>query len=278
MTPITSSSHDGSHKNKPESFRTGQRHNTAGSLPPEWRFPLDMDKKSQGLTVISQEAARKHIRRYPAFMEHVWNQLRFRSFTHWLIQGGLLFTAMLFALYLRRESSGGPEMITACTIFFVFAGNICLSQMAHLFSWHMVELEQTLYLNLKQMICIRMLEAGVSDLIILALVLGITGDVNTLGIGTSLVYMLVPFLWSDILYLHMLTSLRSAAFCFRSSALGLLCGIMALFPVIWEPVYLPQYLIIWQILAIAGILLLIAEITNLLGKIEQGDHFVAIQF
>lgn len=278
MTPLTSPSYDEHHKNNPESSHICGRHNTARPSPPEWRFPLDMDKKSQSLAVISQKAARKRIRHYPAFIEHVWNQLRFQSFTHRLIQGSLLLAAMLLALYLRRESSGGPEMITACTVFFVFAGNICLSETAHSFSWHMAELEQTLYLNLKQMICIRLLEAGIADLGILTLFLGITGSVNTLGIGTSLIYMLVPFLWSDILYLHMLAGLRSTAFGFRSTALGLLCGLMALFPAIWPLVYQPKYLIVWQVLAIAGILLLIAEGASLLEKIEQGELFSTIQF
>ena len=83
--------------------------------------------------------------------------------------------------------------------------------------------------------------------------------------------MLVPFLWSDALYLHMLTSLRSSASSFRSLALGLLCGTLTLFPVLWENIYLPQYLIVWQILAAAGLFLLIAEIYRLLGRIETGD-------
>lgn len=244
----------------------------------EWRFPLDKDKKKQSLTIIYQEAACKHIRHYPSFLEHVWNQMRFQSFTHWFIQGSLLFAAILLALFLRRECSGELETITACSVFFTFAGNICFSQTARLFSWHMAELEQTLYLNLKQMVCIRMLEAGIADLAILVLILGITNDINTLGIGTSLLYMLVPFLWSNILYLHMLTGLRSTAFGFRSTALGLLCGLMALFPAIWPLVYQPKYLIVWRVLAIAAILLLIAETASLLEKIEQGELFSTIQF
>ena len=238
----------------------------------KWRFPLDTEKKSQSLTIIRKEVSRKRIRHYPTFLEHVWNQLRFQSITHWLLQGILLLAAMLLALYLRRECIGALETLTICSVFFVFAGNICLSQVARLFSWHMAELEQTLYLNLKQMICIRMLEAGIADLVILILFLGITGKANTLGMGMSLLYMLVPFLWSDILYLHMLVHLRSFSSGFWSFALGLLCGIIALFPVVWESAYRPDYLIIWQILGIAGIVLLILEITSLLGKIEGGDN------
>ena len=135
----------------------------------------------------------------------------------------------------------------------------------------MAELEQTLYLNLKQMVCIRMLEAGIAGLIILVLFLITTGDRSPAGIGSSLIYMLVPFLWSDTLYLHMLISLRNASSGFRSFALGLLCGAPVLFPVLWETLYRPEYLILWQILAVAGLLTLAGELRRLLGKIETGD-------
>jgi len=214
----------------------------------EWRFPLDERRKVQSLAVIRREALKKRIRHYPAFPEHIWNQLRFRPLDQWLTQGGVLIAAMLLALWLR------------------------LNHAARLFSWHMAELEQTLYLNLKQLICIRMLEAGIADLIILALFLGITGHNNTMGIGVTLLYMLVPFLWSDTLYLHMLVHLRNTSSGFRSFALGLVCGTLALFPLTWDSAYQPEYLIIWQISAAAGLLMCIAQICRLLGSIENGDN------
>ena len=157
-----------------------------------------------------------------------------------------------------------------CSVFLVFAGNICLSHVGNLFSFHMAELEQTLYLNLKQMVCIRMLEAGIADLALLALFLATTGG-SPSKIGTSLIYMLVPFLWSDVLYLHMLTSLRSTSSAFRSFALGLLCGALALFPLYWEFLYQSEYLFLWQGLAAAGLFMLFAEINRLICRIEEGD-------
>ncbi len=236
-----------------------------------YRFPLNETRKAQSLDLIRLEASRKRIRRCPAMWEQLFNQFRFHSRKYWILQSILLLAAMSLALALRRQTTDGIETLAVCSVFLVFAGNICLSHVADLFSWHMAELEQTLYLNLKQMVCIRMLEAGLANLIMLALLLCITGGKNPAGPVASLLYMLVPFLWSDALYLHMLTSLRSSASSFRSLALGLLCGTLTLFPVLWENIYLPQYLIVWQILAAAGLFLLIAEIYRLLGRIETGD-------
>lgn len=236
-----------------------------------YRLPLDEEKKAQSLSMIRVEAARKRIRHYPSFGEQIWNQLRFQSWKHWMLQGFLLLSAMLLALTLRHRQTDSISDLAACSVFLVFAGNICLSHVANLFSWHMAELEQTLYLNLKQMVCIRMLEAGIADLIMLALFLIITGSNHPDGIQTSLVYMLVPFLWSDTLYLHMLASLRNASSGFRSFALGLLCSVPAILPALWESLYLPEYLLLWQILAPTGLLALIAELYSLLGRIENGD-------
>lgn len=244
----------------------------ACGFPTECRFPLDESKKAKSLAAIRLETARKHIRHYPTFREQLWNQLRFRSWKHWLLQGFLLLAAMLLAIALRKRQAGGTETLAACSVFLVFAGNICLCHVANLFSFHMAELEQTLYLNLKQMVCIRMLEAGIADFTILSLFLILTGSGNPGETTAALTYMLVPFLWSDTLYLHMLASLRNTSSGFRAFALSFLCGTLALFPLLWESVYQPGYLIIWQVLAAAGLLMCIGQIHRLLGSIDNGEN------
>lgn len=264
-------------KNKPSHVPQEQVHPLQDNthpygFPAEWKFPLDETKKSQSLTTIRLEAARKHIRHYPTFREQLWNQLRFHTWKHWLLQGLLLLAAMLLAIALRKQQRDGPESLAACSVFLVFAGNICLGHVALLFSWHMAELEQTLYLNLKQMVCIRMLEAGIADFVILSLFLIFTGGGNPGDTLSALIYMLAPFLWSDSLYLHMLVHLRNTSSGFRSFALSLLCGTLALFPLLWDSAYHPRYFVIWQVLAAAGLLMCIAQINRLLGSIENGDN------
>lgn len=237
----------------------------------EWRFPLDERKKADALAVIRQEAAKKRIRHYPSFLENVWSQMRFQSWTHWILEGGILLSAMLFAVSLRGTSADGAEKIAMCSVFFVFAGNICLSSIMRLFSWHMAELEQTLYLNLRQMVCIRMLEAGIFDLIVLLLLLGFIGEKSSIGAGEYLLYMLVPFLWSDTMYLFMLFFFRNRSSVLWSLLTGIICGTAALFPVIWKQAYAPEYKVIWLLLFIAGMILFVSEIYYILMKVEGGE-------
>lgn len=237
----------------------------------KWRFPLDESKKKKGLSVIYDAAEKKQLRQYPSFWENLWNQFRFQSWKCHAAQGSMLLFALLLTVYLNRKSVAEMDSLIVCSVFLVLAGNICLSGVAQLFSWHMAELEQTLYLNLKQMVCIRMLEAGFVDLVILSLLVVFTGGLRSIGTGAYLLYMLVPFLWSDILYLHMLTAFRNVLSGYRQLSAGIVCGLPAVFSVFLKNAYKAVYLPIWGISAAAGVLLLAAEIYRILGKMEGGD-------
>ncbi len=237
----------------------------------KWRFPLNEAKKERSLAAIHEAAEKKQLRQYPSFWENVWNQFRFLPWKCHAAQGSVLLAAMLLIIYLNRKNVAEMDAIIVCSVFLVFAGNICLSGIARLFSWHMAELEQTLYLNLKQMVCIRMLEAGLVDLVILSLLAGFTGGLRSIGTGAYLLYMLVPFLWSDILYLYMLTAFRNVLSGYRQLSAGLVCTLLAVFPAFLENAYEAVYLPLWGAFGLAGVLLLAVVIYKILGKIEGGD-------
>lgn len=237
----------------------------------EWKFPLDGRAKNERLSAIRRAVQQKRIQKRPSFMESVWNQFRFQTWQHWVAQGGVLLLAMYLVFWFGNVETGGQSSIAACSVFLVFAGNICLSSVAHLFSWHMAELEKTLYMDLKQMVCIRMLEAGLMDLLVLALLTGFLGCKSENGIFAYLLYLLVPFLWSDAFYLHMLTHFRSTFSGFRELSLSMPCGILALFPAFWEDAYKLEYVPTWGSLSLLGFFVLAMEIYCILGKIDAGD-------
>lgn len=237
----------------------------------EWKFPLDREKKARNLFRIQQEVRNKRIRKRPSFTENVINQLRFQSWQHWVLQGGVLLAALLLVLLLRKYNISATRSITACSVFLVFAGNICFSSIARLFSRHMAELEKTLYLDLKQMVCIQMMEGGFTDLAALTLLTVFMGSGWENGTVAYLLYLLVPFLWSDIFYLHMLARFRSIFSGFRQLSSGILCGIPALFPAFLKDAYTAEYLPVWGVLSAGGFLLLAAEIYHIFKNIEGGE-------
>lgn len=237
----------------------------------EWEFPIDEKKKAEGMAVIYREIAEKKIHHYPSFREHIWTQLKFRPMVYWFTEGGILLLAMALLFWLTENNAKEYEILRICSVFLVFAGNIALSSISRLFSWHMAELEQTLYLNLKQMVCIRILETGIFDLAVMVLLMSMAGGGNQVEKGMYMIYMLVPFIWSDALYLHMLGFLRNTASELKAFASGLFCGMLACFPVVWEDAYTISYRQIWILMAAAGTVVLICEICRMLGRIEEGE-------
>lgn len=254
-----------------------------------WQFEIDETRKKEALAEISLAVRKKKIRYYPSFASCMLEQMRYQTWQSRLIQGGILFLALMLCLVLRKEQTDDTTSIVLCSVFLAVASNLCLCTVGRLFSRNMAELEQTLYFNLKQMVCIQMLQAGLVDILILILLVAVCGGQNMAGAGACLLYLLVPFLWSNTVYLHMLTFLRGrgrgrnrARGLGRSPrggmetgqdgiGTGVICGIAAVFPVFFEDAYASAYLPVWGLAALAGIAVLILEILRLLGKIEGGE-------
>ena len=236
-----------------------------------WRFRIDEKKKKGNMEAIRQAVYQKHIQKYPSFAENVWNQMRFQTWQHWVAQGAVLLFAMFFVLWFYKKNIPYTETIAVCSVFLVLAANICLSSVLHLFSHHLAELEKTLYLDLKQMVCIRLLEAGIADFVLFGLLIELLNNRSNISILQSFFYLLVPFVWSELFYLHMLTHIRTGLSGFRQFSFCALCCILTLIPTIWKDVYLQEYLLVWKMLAIAGCLLLTVEIYKMFRQIDLGE-------
>lgn len=242
-----------------------------------WRFGLDESRKEEGLAEIAQAVKKKKIRYYPSFGVCILEQMRYQTWQNRLIQGGILLLALALCLVLKKSKLEDVESIVLGSAFMAFAANICLSGVGSLFSRNMAELEQTLYFNLKQMVCIQILQAGILDGFILALFVIFCGDRAMGGTGAYLLYIIVPFLWSDIIYLHLLASMRAGGRTkglesgMRGFTTGVICGMAAIFPAFLENAYAVIYLPAWGIAALAGIVVLCLEVRRLFGKIEGGE-------
>ena len=110
-----------------------------------WRFLPDAGKKAESLLAVRQAVAQKHIQKRPAFLEQIFCQMRFHTWQHWATQGAILLCVFLLVLWTGRKGADHTVSLSVCSVFIVFAGNICLSSIVQLFSWHMAELEMTLY-------------------------------------------------------------------------------------------------------------------------------------
>ncbi len=247
-------------------------HSIRNHVPPKsLRFAPDESRRAQSLFQISQEVRKKQIARQPSFAESIWNLLRFQTWHHWVLLGAIFPAAVLLILFSGHFRGSGGTPPAACSVFAALAGNICISSVARLFSHNMAELEKTFYLDLKLMVCIQMLEGAVTDLPALALLAAFFGNRCENGFLAFLLYLLVPFLWSNAFYLHMLIHLRSIFSGFWQTACGLLCGLLALFPAAWKQAYAAGAVPVWALLSAGGFVMLAFEIYHMFRNIENGE-------
>lgn len=237
----------------------------------DWRFPVDERKKEDGLGQISLEIEQKKIRNYPSFWRGILEQMQFQTPGFWICQVLILAAALLFGIYLKGLGEGGLTAMTMVSVFTVIAGSVSINSLNRVFAWHMAELEQTLYLNLKQMVSMHLLLSGVIDLCFLSILIGLLGPSQSEGMGAFAVYLLVPFLWANVCWLQALTAWRGILRGYRQICLGLFCGLMALLPGFIPEVYASVYLPVWGGLFVAGFMGLAAALRRLFRKTEGGD-------
>lgn len=242
-----------------------------------WRFPMDERKRKASLQKIREGAENQDIRisHYPGFLACAASQLRFQSRGYWGLQAVLAAGGICLIQYLSDAGVDGSGMCAALSSFLVLAGNLALGGLGRIFGFHMEELEQTLYLDMKQMIAIQMALAGVMDLVFISILFMGAGTQVKIPAGNFLLYILVPFLWSDAAYLHLLMIKRGRMQGYRQAAFSMTAALASLFPAFVGQAYESVFLPVWAGMLFLGILLLVWEIRRLFGK-RKGEELVCL--
>lgn len=242
-----------------------------GSGKEAWRFPVDDEKRAASLEKIREAAKKQQIRHYPGFWECAASQLHFQSWTYWAMQAVFLTAGILLTQYMMARGADTESVCVTLSMFFVAGGNVALSGMGRIFSYHMAELEQTLYMDLKQMVCVQLALAGFIDLVMCSVLVVCAGKNLQIPTGSFLLYLLVPFLWSDIIYLHMLTVFRGGIRGYIQTVYGLAAAAAAMLPAFIGDAYEAASLPVWGLLLAAGVIMLVWELRRLLWKMNGGD-------
>lgn len=237
----------------------------------DWRFPLDENRRSTSLEEIREAAERQQIRHYPGFWECAASLLHFQSLQYWVMQAVFLAAGILLAQNLINRGADTKSVCVTLSMLFVAGGNAALSGMGRIFSYHMAELEQTLYMDLKQMVCVQLALAGMIDLVMCSVLVACAGRSLQVSAGSFLLYLLVPFLWSDIIYLHMLIVFRGGIRGYRQTVYGLAAVLAAMAPAFIRDAYKSAFLPAWGLMLTAGIILLAWQLRRLFWKMNGGE-------
>ncbi|MCI8300018.1 MAG: hypothetical protein HFI69_06670 [Lachnospiraceae bacterium] len=221
---------------------------------------IQTEGKAQVLAQLKEAVEAKNIRYHPTLLQTVLGQIKYLSLPALGGQITCLFLIFVLCSYLERRQAqlmmwlGTGSVLAACLGLFLML-ELCRSS-----SFHMMELEQSCYLNVKQLWCVKMIIFGCLDLLILtALIAGVSKNVSC-GMFPVMLYLLVPFVISSGLQFLVFTIFRRERREYLQMSAAVFISVVSLLPLSEPKLYTIACLGVWVLALIAGTILLTTEI------------------
>lgn len=229
-------------------------------------------QRNQSLNIIRAAAAEKKLRHTPSFGELLCTQLQYISPLFWILQGSVAVLLIIILNRIDLMQLGLTDYLCWISVLAAWMGvAVCNSVSSH-FSKGMAELEQSCYFNFTQMWTIKMALSGCTDLLMLVLVCGKIAIDTALPFGQICVYVLVPFVLSNLYCLFIYTALRFGRIRYWLPALAFSAGIGAVALAKLPPVfYTLSFLWVWIILLAVGTALLFWQLKRIYEKLRRGE-------
>lgn len=231
----------------------------------------DFHKKQESLKFIHDHIELKRIRNTPSFAELFEIQLQYISPVFWLLQGGLLLLLLLFLYRWSEQSADLEDYLWWSSIAAAWMGMLSHGLLGKHFFNRMAELEQSCYINLTQMWIIRMILTTGVDIVILTMFSGGIASRTDTFFGRIAVYLLVPFMLSNVCCLLMISMLRGSRGKFAMAVLGMVTALIAVSPSVFPDAYTAAYLWVWFCLLFFGAAVFAGQVRNCYGRMMRGD-------
>lgn len=228
-------------------------------------------RKREAFEVLEAAAKEKTICYKPSFFELFRIQLQYISPTFWVIQGAFL-AAVVFLL--ERTNRMGGELCSYLwwgSLTAAWMGAAVCGELGRHLSRGMAELEQSCYFNLPQLWTMRMILSGSVDIILLGVCSG--GIARSAGapLGQVCVYLLAPFVLSNLCCLWAVTAFRGG----RSRYGGLLMAFMTVLLArtlsLRPEAYEAEHFGVWVAALLFGMGLWIKQLRQCYRKIARGE-------
>lgn len=238
------------------------------------KIEIDERKRGESLQAIRMAAAEKRIYYRPDFLHILAGQLRYMPVSS-LVMQCVCGVGILLLLLCRMPDAGYVYScgdLALMSAFSAFIGVFMVIEMNRNSACHMVEIEQSCYLNLKQLCVCKMIFFGGMELLILLGFLAVSGKKMEVGMVRLGIYILVPFLVSNMVYLFVFTRFRNLEKEYVQYILALLLGIAAILPAQFPKVYEAANLGIWVAVLLVAAAVLICEIYKMLKEMEEREE------
>ncbi len=232
--------------------------------------PIDEARKEASLQKIHREISHKSLPVPVSFPELLLDQMHYISLEYWVIQAFFLLAVILFITCFGTLIKDSESILPSTCAISSGLGWSSVLELSKSRSRHMAELEQSCCFNLGQIWSVKLfLSAGLNLCILTLLFFAVQGKTKY-GIFALCLYLLVPFVLSNICYFFLLTTRRFASQKAILSGTFLLLCLFSLFPTAFPRAYLDVYLPVWAIVLAAGILLLAFELHRLFHSLNTG--------
>ena len=234
-------------------------------------IPIDPVQKQQILGKIAEAVEGKRYLYCPSALEVFRRQLKYIS--GFCLGGQLACMACLLALFWHFHIQGSEILayLGVGSAGAAYLGVFLMLELSRGREFGMAELEQSCYLNIRQVWCVKMICFGCLDLLALTFMVAVIAGNSSYGILRVLVYLLVPFVFSNGLQLLAFTMFRSRKRGYLQLAVALLASGSSLLPLRYPAWYGASYLGIWVCILAAAIVFVGKEIAGAYQKLEEGE-------
>lgn len=238
---------------------------TASELRP------DVHKRQESLILIQDYIYARKIRSTPSFWGLLEIQLQYIPPAFWVLQGWLLCLLILLLYRMPGQATELTDYLWWSSIAAAWMGVLSNGALARHFSSRMAELEQSCYINLSQMWMIRMiLTTGVDIGVLTVFSGGIAARTDTF-FGRVAMYLLVPFLLSNVCCLLLVSALRGSRGKYTLAALAVVVALLAVSPSVFANAYTAAYLWVWFCVLVLGAAVFAGQIRNCYGRMTRGE-------
>lgn len=228
-------------------------------------------QKQEILQNVKQEVTEKRRIYCPSLWEIFRGQLKYISGFCLGGQGLCLLLLVFMFSYFQRTGQNMMTYLGTGSVTASFIGIFFILELSRNRDYGMTELEQTCYLNLKQIWCVKMILFGCMDLLIFTImILGIAGNTSC-SVFQIIIYLLVPFVWSNGIQLLVFTMLRGGKREYLQMGAVLLTSILWLYPLSHPSWYTVTYFGLWLMALAAAFAFLAREILAVWHKLGEGE-------
>lgn len=236
------------------------------------QIEINEKKKGDSIRAIEEAVEDKRVYYYPSPVCILIGQLKFASGYFVALQCLIGILMFIFIYHMRERENTVYDYLSLLSAFAAFINVFMMIAVNKTFSYHMAEIEQSCYWNLKQLCACKMICFGGTGLALLLGLLIVAGQDMEVGIFRFGVYIMVPFFISNLIYLFVFTEFRKMEKEYTQYMLAFLLGIAAAVPPQLPRLYESVNFGIWLLLLFAAACGLVYESIRMLNGMEEGEE------